>query len=487
MAKNQKYNSPITQDLKTLNDVVPPSDISAEKYVLGCLISESESFDRVSEILSEECFYNDTNRDIFLEILSLRGAGQPVDLISVTDKVRNVQSIENVGGIYYVACLKNEMSSSLHLEYHSSVLLELSAKRKLLKKISEVPILIDSRTDISDVLDMLQTTTEEILKSFNPVGSNIDSILLHYSDDVHEPDPILKQGKTLLMSRGNLSFIKGKAKSRKSFLSCIFISSFFGNESFSIQTGVSNGKALLIDTEQADAHVHKVIKRIYRMCGWRVENSNLKVLPLRKYDFKERQTILEKAIKEYNPDFVIIDGAVDIVGDFNNAEESKTVIGLLMKLSTKYNCHICGVLHEGKGNGELRGHYGAEALNKAETVFDVIKEGDWSTVSPNATRNIPFEEFAFKIEEGLPQYVGEVKKQTKAEINDSEIRNIFLQILSPNKSMEYGKLTAEYVEFSGKAKRTAQLHISNALLKGILSKQNGLIQLSNCISDELPF
>jgi hypothetical protein len=117
----------------------------------------------------------------------------------------------------------------------------------------------------------------------------------------------------------------------------------------------------------------------------------------------------------------------------------------------------------------------------------VIKEGEWSTVAPNATRNMPFDEFAFKIEEGLPQYVGEIKKQSKAEINESEIKNIFLQILSHNKSMEYGKLTTEYIQFSGKAKRTSQLHISNALQKGILSKQNGVIQLSGNISDELPF
>jgi len=153
MAKNLNNKNSINQGQQSVIDVLPPSDISAEKYVLGCLISESDSFDRVSEILSEECFYYDANRDIFLAILCLKESGQPIDLIIVSDKIRNIKSNINVGGLYYATCLATETSSTSHLEYHSSVLLELSAKRKLLKKISEVPILIDSRTDISDVLE----------------------------------------------------------------------------------------------------------------------------------------------------------------------------------------------------------------------------------------------------------------------------------------------------------------------------------------------
>lgn len=488
MAPNQNNKKSSIQPQQSFNDFAPPSDITAEKYVLGCLMSEPDSFDRISEIITSECFYNEANRYIFSVISELKVSGKGIDLIAVKDKLHINQSIEKAGGAPYLAHLVYECySSSSHLEQHSSYLQELCAKREFLKIATDIKERIHSKVDIADVLEIAQNSIDGIFKSFNPIGSNLESLEIHFSDEIQEPDPILTQGEILLMSRGNISFIKGKAKARKSFLSCLFLSSFFGNNSFCLQSGVINGKALLIDTEQAPSHVQKVIKRIYRLCDWNVENRNLKVLPLREFDFKERQIILESAIKTYQPDFVILDGAVDIVGDFNNAEESKIVIGLLMKLSTKYNCHICGVLHEGKGNGELRGHYGAEALNKAETVFDVVKDGELSIVSPNATRNIPFEEFYFKIESGLPVNVGELQKQTPTEINENKIKNSFLSVLSPKKTMAYGKLVKEYMEFTGLADRTTKGHIAKGLQNGWISKENDFFQLIKNSDDELPF
>jgi len=304
-----------------------------------------------------------------------------------------------------------------------------------------------------------------------------------YGVDIPEPEPILVINEVLVLSRGNISTIKGKAKARKSFLITLLCSMVL-KQNYEI-------KVLIIDTEQSRNFVAKVLNRVYRLMGWTSANSRLKVLTLREYEFMERREMMVQSIEEYSPDLIVLDGGVDIIGDFNNAEESKEVIGLLMRLSTEKNCHIMNVLHEGKISGELRGHYGAEALNKSETVFEVVKDGDVSNVKPYATRNIAFDEFSFKItEQGLPEYLGVVETATKAEMQNAKVRNCFLEILKPDKSKDYGSLVILYSELGACSERTAKSHIVKAVTLGIIAKNetDGLYRLAEYNNElEVPF
>lgn len=286
---------------------------------------------------------------------------------------------------------------------------------------------------------------------------------VRFDDDIPEPEGLLYIGDYLVLSRGNISTIKGKAKARKSFFIAYLIQQVL------IQN--PDSKILLIDTEQSRTFVFKVLKRVYRLMDWRASNSRLKVLSLREYDVLLRRDILLQAVKQYGSDFIVLDGGVDIISDFNNADESKQVVNILMKLSTDYNCHIVNVLHEGKTNGELRGHFGAEMLNKSETVFEVVKDGNVSNVNPYATRNQPFDEFSFYIDDaGLPRYNGEVKRMTKPEMDLYNMKLSFSKILAPNKILEYQHLWSEYSELKGCSERTAKNHISKMLKDGFLRK-----------------
>ncbi len=451
--------------------VVQPHNIEAEEAVLGSLILESNAIMRVRNILTADCFYKKCNSAIYSVICDLSDSGVKVDMITVSQKIIGILVISEAGGVAYVSGLAMAVQSTYNLEKHALFLVELTAKRRLLDSIDNAKALLAAGADVVDIYDNLQQSTAEGAKLFNPVGSDLSKLEIHFSDAIPEPDPILKQGDALVISRGNISAIKGKAKSRKSFLSTLLIASAFGNESFGLQSGMVGGTVLLIDTEQASAHVQKVVKRIYRLCGWSSENENMKVLALREFSVRDRQIILEKAIRDYRPDFVILDGAVDIIADFNNADESKQVIGLLMRLSTEFNCHICGVLHEGKGNGELRGHYGAEALNKAETVFQVDRQSDTSIVSANATRNMPFDDFSFFVgRDGLPilGYVENPKTTTDKKADSLKYR--FGELIA-GYPLTYTELRKAHSDVTGMTQKTAEADIKSAVEKGILLKE----------------
>jgi len=78
-----------------------------------------------------------------------------------------------------------------------------------------------------------------------------------------EPVPILEINDKIIFSRGNISAIGGKAKSRKSFLTVLYTAE--------ILKGI--GKVVIVDTEMAIAHVCKTATRVHKIMGW-VENQN---------------------------------------------------------------------------------------------------------------------------------------------------------------------------------------------------------------------
>ena len=118
---------------------------------------------------------------------------------------------------------------------------------------------------------------------------------------------------------------------------------------------------------------------------------------------------LEEIAQDQSYGLVIIDGIRDLLLDINNAGESVEVINKMMEWSSKYDLHIHCVLHQNKGDNNVRGHIGTEMNNKAETVLVITKSTtnpDISEVKAMHIREKEFKPFAFTVnEEGLPEIV----------------------------------------------------------------------------------
>jgi hypothetical protein len=278
-----------------------------------------------------------------------------------------------------------------------------------------------------------------------------------------EPVPLISVGDKPIFTRGNISCISGKAKSRKTFLIGLFASQFLESS--------ATAKVIILDTEQALFHVQRSTKRIHRLLEWE-ENQNseqLRVFALRELSPEQRTEFLKRAIPHFRPDLVFADGVRDLLHDFNNITESSDLVNLLMALSSGYNCHICAVLHENKGDASLRGHAGTELMNKSETVISVSKDpdSDYSAVEPKVCRNIPFEKFHFLVDEnGLPQ-VCEAKAKPKA---TDKLKPLFEDIVPLPNSMSYVDLYKAVMEKTKVQERMAKRKIEQALKDGIIIK-----------------
>ena len=239
------------------------------------------------------------------------------------------------------------------------------------------------------------------------IKESLSSNKLDFSKTYKKPITLLqiieeKFNKDIL-TIDNISLTIGGAKSKKTFFSTMILSTLLGYKEYGMIGNRLNKNIVFFDTEQAHYHVQKISDRLKNIL--KTDLKNIDMFILRPFAPEKRMAMIEHYLIDNvgNYSFVIIDGIVDLLYDFNDLHESKRLSTKLLEWSSKYHCHINVILHTNKDKAYARGHLGTELMNKSETVFRITKESDdVSTVECEASRNMGFTKFEFNIENGLP-------------------------------------------------------------------------------------
>lgn len=117
---------------------VPPQNLEAEQAVLGAMMLEPAIGGSVLEILQPEDFYRDNHRLIFAAIRELFGRGDPIDLVSVAETLRQQGVLEQVGGIATVSAIARAVPSAVNVEYYARVVAEKALLRQLIRAASSI-------------------------------------------------------------------------------------------------------------------------------------------------------------------------------------------------------------------------------------------------------------------------------------------------------------------------------------------------------------
>lgn len=215
---------------------------------------------------------------------------------------------------------------------------------------------------------------------------------------------------------GNFSCIVGPSKSKKTFLKSLITASYIGGQTSNYTSSIKSHRdrecfVIDIDTEMGSFNAQSAFKRVMRMVG--VENYEFyKPFALRPYDPKERLQFIEWLIYESdikdNIGWISIDGAADLVNDFNDLKESQSVIQKIMKWTDDKQFHLTTILHSNFGTNKAVGHIGSSMLKKAETICQVNPEGDAIKAHFSHTRGFPIEDFYYSVNsDGLPYLLNE--------------------------------------------------------------------------------
>ena len=118
----------------TANDIhkLPPQNIEAEQSVLGGILLENESLYKALETLTEEDFYKPSHQKIFKALITLSEKGEPADLITLTEELKNQGFLNEVGGSGYLASLINNVPTAANVPYYAKIIREKAILRRLI-------------------------------------------------------------------------------------------------------------------------------------------------------------------------------------------------------------------------------------------------------------------------------------------------------------------------------------------------------------------
>jgi replicative DNA helicase len=141
---------------------IPPQAVEVEEAVLGALMLERDAFVGVADVLVEECFYKEEHRIIFNVIKELSMQDKPVDLLIVTQELKNRGMLEQVGGPYYITQLTSKVASAAHLEFHARIIAQKYIQRELIRSCSEIQA--NAYDDTKDVDELINEAEMAIFK-----------------------------------------------------------------------------------------------------------------------------------------------------------------------------------------------------------------------------------------------------------------------------------------------------------------------------------
>ena len=142
-----------------LLDRIPPQNIEAERSTLGAMLLEKEAIYRAMEILRPEDFYRENHRLIYQTVLDLTNRGEPVDLVTVTEELRQKNALEKVGGITYLTELASAVPTAAHVEHYSRIVEEKSLLRQLIHAATEiVTSSYEAQDEVESIIDRAENT-----------------------------------------------------------------------------------------------------------------------------------------------------------------------------------------------------------------------------------------------------------------------------------------------------------------------------------------
>jgi hypothetical protein len=253
----------------------------------------------------------------------------------------------------------------------------------------------------------------DILKEYEWLEA-LEKCRISIHDNIKEPPPViqvdnLSQWPVTIMTKGNISVVKGQAKSRKTFAITMLVADVIQLVRKSKFTSPRRMKVAYFDTEQSAFYAKKIVDRIKHIAGEEMTNDGFFCYCLRNMNSLQRKKMIDIAFQEFKDfDIFVVDGVRDLMKDINNQEESTDLVNDLMKWTAESGIHLITVLHENpslEGGGKLRGHIGTELMNKAETVLEVMKVKDspqYSVIKPYMVRGMDFDPIYFTIEDGVP-------------------------------------------------------------------------------------
>jgi len=171
--------SPSQNSKFELPDRLPPQNIEAEKCLLGCLMLDKDAILKVVDFLQPRDFYKPAHQEIYKAMEELFEKGEPIDLLSVANRLKEKEKLEEIGGNAYLTELINSVPNASHVVNYAKIVQKKRILRDLISASYEIALMGYKETeDVEQVLDeaenkIFSIAQKSLTQQFEPIKENL--------------------------------------------------------------------------------------------------------------------------------------------------------------------------------------------------------------------------------------------------------------------------------------------------------------------------
>ena len=158
---------------------MPPQNIEAEESIISAVLIDNDALLDVIEVLGPEDFYRTAHQKIYAAISDLFDKAEPVDLVTLANKLKEKGELETVGGASYLARLVDTVPLAVNARHYAKIVHDKASLRRLIEKANAIiKRCFEERGEAEDVIDFAESSVFEISEekarqSFYPLSKII--------------------------------------------------------------------------------------------------------------------------------------------------------------------------------------------------------------------------------------------------------------------------------------------------------------------------
>lgn len=164
--KNVGFQKPQISLDNLYKNRIPPHNLEAEEAVLGGIMLRPQALFDILDLIASDSFYAEKNGLIYSTMKTLMTNHEPIDLLTITAKLKDLGTLEFIGGTSYLSRLTESTHSSAHIEHYAKIVAEKSTHRKLIEAGAQITELgfIEDKT-LNDTIDTAEKIFSESTQS----------------------------------------------------------------------------------------------------------------------------------------------------------------------------------------------------------------------------------------------------------------------------------------------------------------------------------
>jgi replicative DNA helicase len=168
----------------------PPQSYDAETSLLGSLIIDPDGFVKIADLIKPDDFFNQQHRTIFQAMKVLHDKHAPIDILTLSEQLKNSGDLDTIGGASYLTELTNYVPTAAHLEQYAEIVADKSIRRRLISASADIATIgRDEDKNLSELIEEAETRLFEVSqKHVRQDITSLESILAESFDrldDLH--------------------------------------------------------------------------------------------------------------------------------------------------------------------------------------------------------------------------------------------------------------------------------------------------------------